>query len=306
MGLYIISTGKALPKKCVSNEDFTKLVDTSDEWIRTRTGIRSRYKCEDESNTDLAVAAAREALKKSDIDKNEIGAVIVATSTADYAFPSTAALVQKELELPEEVIAFDLTSACTGFLHSLSVAHGILMNQDKKYALIVGSERLSSVIDYTDRSTCILFGDGAGAAVVGLNENKFHNLNWTRGNLEVLSNKRGEIGISMKGNDVFKFAVTVMEDAINKLLEKANMTIADVDYVVCHQANERIIAHVQKKYKGYEDKFFINLYNYGNTSAASIPIALEELMASNKISKESKILCVGFGAGLSWSAALIG
>lgn len=307
-GISLVSTGKALPSKVVTNDDLGKIVDTSDEWIYTRTGIKSRYKCEDESCTSLAVSAARNALSKAGIDKNEIGVIVVATSTPDNVFPSVACQIQKALELDEEVMAFDLSAACTGFIYALGVANGLLHTGKKEYALVVGSEEMSRITDYSDRGTCILFGDGAGAAIVKKSDNVFCQKSYTRGNDEVL--RCAGVGndnayISMKGNEVFRFAVTVLHQAIEDVLKESNMTLDDVDYIICHQANERIIGHVQKKFEGYEDKFIINLRQYGNTSAASIPITLDDINESGRLENGNKVIFVGFGAGLTWSGALV-
>ena len=307
-GIQIVSTGRALPEKVITNDDLSEIVDTSDEWIRTRTGIRQRYKCTDESCTSLAVSAARKALDKSGIDKNDIGAVIVATSTADNAFPSTACMVQKELGLKEEIMAFDLSSACTGFLHALKVGHSLLNTMDAEYILLVGSERMSGVLDYSDRSTCVLFGDGAGAAIIKASDGIYCQVSCTRGDDEVLTCKgvgQKDAFIKMNGNAVFRFAVNVLQQGIDAALKKSDMTMDDIDYVVCHQANERIINHVRNKYPGHEDKFYTDIDRYGNTSAASIPIALDELMESGSVKKGMKLVLAGFGAGLSWSSAII-
>lgn len=307
-GISLVATGKALPQKVITNDDLGKIVDTSDEWIYTRTGIKSRYKCEDESCASLAILASKNALMKASIDKDEIGLIVVATSTPDNVVPSTAAMIQKALGLSEEVMTFDLSAACTGFIYALAVANGILHTGQKKYALVVGSEEMSRITDYTDRGTCILFGDGAGAAIIKKSDNDFCQKSYTRGNDEVLQCKgvgKEKAFISMKGNEVFKFAVTVLHQGILDVLEESNMTLDDVDYVVCHQANERIIGHVRKKFKGYEDKFIINLEQYGNTSAASIPITLADMDSAGKIKNGNKVIFVGFGAGLTWSSALI-
>ena len=307
-GIQIVSTGKALPEEIITNDDLSRIVDTSDEWITTRTGIKKRYICRQENTTSLAVNAARNAVKQADINTDDIGAVIVATSTADNAFPSTAAIVQKELGLSENVLAFDLSSACTGFLHALNVGQALLNSTDYKYILLIGSEQMSKIIDYTDRSTCVLFGDGAGAVLIKAADNMYEQINYTRGNEDVLV-CRG-IGaqdsyVKMNGNAVFRFAVDVLKQGIDEILKKSDMTIENIDYIVCHQANERIISHVKKKYPGNEDKFYVNIAEYGNTSAASIPIVLDELAENGCLNKGRKLILAGFGAGLSWSCALI-
>lgn len=304
-GIKIIATGRALPQGRISNDDLTQLVETDDEWITTRTGIKNRYKCNEETSLSLAVKAAQNALCNSGIDRNLIGAVIVATSTSEYIFPSTACLVAKELGLSKEIVAFDLSSACTGFLHGLMVSKGLVNSMERPYVLLVGAEQMSRIVDYTDRGTCILFGDGAGAAVLGPDECEYFQKNWADGNKDVLycEGAGKESLVRMKGNDVFKFAVTVLEQGIREILEMAKLSFEDIDYVVCHQANKRIIEHVKKKFPEYSHKFFMNIENYGNTSAASIPIALDELLTGKE--KGVKLLLVGFGAGLTWSASII-
>lgn len=306
-GIHFLATGRALPKKKVTNDDLSKIVDTNDEWIRTRTGIGQRYLCEEESCMSLAIEAAKKAVSKID-DKSQIGYVIVATTTPDYAFPSVACMVKEALELDDDVMSYDLSAACSGFLYSIETARGLLMAGDKKYALIVGSEQMSRITDFTDRSTCVLFGDGAGAAVVTLDDSKYAHIAKSRGDDKALycsavGNK--EMYIHMEGNQVFKFAVSVIAEGVEEVLKKANLTMDDIDYVVCHQANERIIDHVRKKYAGNEDKFYKNIASYANTSAASIPIALDEMFEKEMLKPGMKIITVGFGAGFTWSSALI-
>ena len=305
-GIKIVATGRALPQKVVTNDDLSRLVDTNDEWISTRTGIRQRYFCEEETCQSLAILAARRAVEKAEIDKKEIGLVIVATATADNVFPSVACMVQNALGLEKEVLAFDLSAACSGFLYGLGVCRSVLLNQDKRYALLIGSEQMSRILDMEDRSTCVLFGDGAAAAVITLEENEFYQKAWSDGNEEVLSCKG--VGyenqhLLMEGSKVFKFAVKAIAQGIDEILEKAGKTMEDIDYVVCHQANERIIDHVSRKYQGV--KFYKNMDRYANTSAASIPIALDEMYENGILKEGMQIICVGFGAGFTWSSALL-
>lgn len=308
MGLHIVATGRSLPQKALDNHMMSELVDTNDEWITTRTGIKTRYICENETCVSLAVEAARKAISKIDGKIDEIGAVVVATSTPDYVFPSVACLVAKELGLKEEILTFDMSAACTGFLHGLDVCRGLLTTHKEKYVLLIGAERMSKIVDYTDRSTCILFGDGAGAAILEAHDKEYIQHAWSRGDVEALNcNGVGndEMHIHMKGNDVFKFAVTVLKKGIDVLLDDSGLSLDDVDYVVCHQANERIIDHVRKKYPGNENKFYMNISKYGNTSAASIPIALDELFEAGKLKTGMRIICVGFGAGLNWGSVMM-
>lgn len=305
-GIKIVATGRALPQKQVTNEDLSRLVDTNDEWISTRTGIRQRYFCEEETCQSLAILAAERAVEKAKIEKSEIGVVIVATATADNAFPSVACMVQNALELEKEVMAFDLSAACSGFLYGLEVCHSVLLNQKKKYALLIGSEQMSKILDMSDRSTCVLFGDGAAAAVISLAENEFYQKSWSDGNSEALS--CGGVGcksqhIFMEGSKVFKFAVKAIAQGIDEILEASKQNLSDIDYIVCHQANERILDHVSRKYQGA--KFYKNMDRYANTSAASIPIALDEMYETGMLKPGMKVILVGFGAGFTWSSALL-
>ena len=306
-GLRIVSTGRALPEKKVTNAELAEQVDTDDAWIRERSGIRARYRCTrpEESCISLAAAAGRRAMERGGISPEDIGAVIVATSTSDFQFPSAAAMVQKALGIAEETTAFDLSAACSGFMLGLSVARGLLQNMEKPYVLLIGSEELSRILDYGDRGSCILFGDGAGAAVLALSDSVFVQKSWTRGREEVLYMEgagSASARLKMNGREVYRFAVTEVGAAIEAVLSEAGRTMEDADLVVCHQANERIIRHVMKKYPGQEEKFFINIGEYGNTSAASIPIALDELMDAGRLKAGTRLVLAGFGAGLTWSA----
>lgn len=303
------------------------MVETNDEWIRTRTGIRERRVCEDETTVSLAAEAALNAVEaaceqlrnkttetacgqREDIAeyiKNEIGVILVATTTPDYAFPSVACLVQKALELPDEVMSFDISAACSGFLYGLDICRGLLSNAKKRFALVIGSEQLSRITDYTDRGSCILFGDGAGAALVELSDTLYVQRQWSRGDMEALrcpgvGNDNAKL--YMQGNKVFKFAVTALQQGVAQVLEDAALTMEDIDHVICHQANLRIIEHVQKKYPEHAEKFYVNIDRYGNTSAASIPIAIDEMRRSGILPTGSKVICIGFGAGFTWSAVL--
>lgn len=309
-GIHIVATGRALPAKIVTNDDLSRMIDTSDEWIRSRTGIGQRYQCEADSCASLAIEAARIALFKAGIEKEEVGAVIVATTTADYAFPNTACLVQKALGLTKEVMAFDMTAACTGFLYGLNVSRGLLLGSNKKYVILIGAEQLSRILDYSDRSSCVLFGDGAAAAVLTLSDDLFVHKAWSDGDdkkeaLSCLGAGNDNAHLFMNGKLVFRFAVCALRQGIDEVLSEAGLTIDNVDYIVCHQANERIIESVRKKYSGAAEKFYVNIEKYANTSAASIPIALDEMFEKGLLQSGMKILCVGFGAGFTWSSALL-
>lgn len=307
-GIQIIGTGRALPDRIVTNDELCKVVDSSDEWIRTRTGICQRYVCANETCVSLASEAARKAINCRNIDIEDIGVVLVATSTADTAFPSTACMVKKELGIPDDVMSFDISAACSGFLYGMEICRGLLLAGKKRYALVIGSEHLSKIMDYEDRASAVLFGDGAAAAVITLADTRYYHKAWSDGNDEVLwcHGPGRETGVlHMQGNKVFRFAVTALMNAMVSILDEASMTLDDIDYVVCHQANIRIIEHVMKKYPGHEHKFYTNIDRYGNTSAASIPIAIDEMIEQGLIGDGKKVLCVGFGAGLTWSSVII-
>lgn len=308
-GIEILATGRALPVQKVSNGDMEKLVETSDSWIVSRTGIHSRYRCSgEESCLTLAAKAAEQALTRSGVQAEQVGLIIVATSSGDWTVPSAACLIQQRLGLPEEVMAFDLGAGCAGFLAALQAAAGILPTLEKPCALIIGAEELSRIVDYTDRNTCVLFGDGAGAAVVRASGKPLYRKSWSRGDEEALSCPgpgRERRLLSMDGHRVFRFAVAALKQALLEVLESAGCGMEDVDYVVCHQANERIIRHVQRQFPGQEQKFVINLAEYGNTSAASIPIALDELSGSGKLKRGMRVLLAAFGAGLCWNSMLL-
>ena len=326
-GIRIVGTGRAVPKRIVTNDDLSRMVETNDEWIRTRTGIRERRVCEEETTVSLAAEAAKNAVEaaceqlcnratetagrqQEDVEgyiKNEIAVILVATTTPDYAFPSVACLVQKALELPDEVMSFDISAACSGFLYGLDICRGLLSNAKKRFALVIGSEQLSRITDYTDRGSCILFGDGAGAALVELSDNLYVQRQWSRGDMEALrcpgvGNDNAKL--FMQGNKVFKFAVTALQQGVAQVLADAGLMMEDIDHVICHQANLRIIEHVQKKYPEHAEKFYVNIDRYGNTSAASIPIAMDEMRRSGILPDGSKVICIGFGAGFTWSAVL--
>ena len=307
--IQIIATGKALPKKLVTNDDMSKIVDTSDEWISTRTGIKQRYFCDGEQNWELACKAAQAALDRGGIEKEQIGAVLVGTGTPDYIMPSMACIIQEELGLPSDIPAFDINAACSGFIYALRVAGSLLQDEERPYALVIGSEQLSTRADMTDRSTCVLFGDGAGAVVIKRNtEKKFYGVWGTEGNRAALGCRGHVMGnpyIYMDGQTVFRFATQYMSNAVKMVLEKAELTVDDIDYVLCHQANERIIDYVRKQFKAPEEKFFKIIHKYGNTSAASIPIGLAEMDEQGLLTAGKKVIIVGFGAGFTWGSMLL-
>lgn len=308
-GLKIVSTGRSVPSKKVTNNDMSEFVETSDEWIKTRTGIANRYFCnENENTTTLAIKSALNAIEKHNINVSDIGICIVASFTPQYLTPSTACLVQSALNLPSDTLCFDLNAACSGFLYSLEVAYGLLKNSPQKYALVIGSEQISSILDFNDRGTCVLFGDGAGAMIVELSEkNIYSSVFGSNGTTKPLkANAKGEdTYLRMDGKAVFRFAVETIPYCIRQISQKENLDIEKIDHIVCHQANSRIIDLAAKKLNLPNEKFYKNMNEYGNTSAASIPIAIDELIQQDKFKLNDKILCVGFGAGLTWGAVLL-
>ena len=311
-GIKIRGTGRCVPEQIVTNDDLARRVETSDEWITSRTGIRHRHHCQDgEGTTHLCVEAARQALRKSGVSPEEIGACIVATLTPETLVPCTACIVQRELSLTEDALCFDLNAACTGFLFGLHTMECLLNQSEKKYGLVVGGEALSRVLNWEDRGTCILFGDGAGAAVVECREGwpSIGAVMGCRGNDELLYVAGPGSGerplVSMEGTKVFKFAVETVPKCMDEVLERHGMTVSDVDFLVFHQANARIIDLVVRKYAIPEEKYYKNLAEYGNTSAASIPLVLSELADQGKIGPGSRVLAVGFGGGLTWGGAVI-
>lgn len=304
-GIKVISSGYYVPSKIVDNNYFASFLETNDEWITTRTGIKERRFVEDESVIDLAYKAGKDAIEKANIDINEIDLIVVASITAKHLTPSIACMVQAKLGLNDkEVMAFDINAACSGYVYALSVANGLMQTMNKKCALIIGSETLSTILDYEDRGTCILFGDGAGALVVKSGEQPLISYHNSNGNDEVLYAYSDERKMRMNGRDVFKFAVKVIPECINKVLEESNLTLDDIDYVVCHQANYRIIANVYKKLGCDPTKFYMNLDKLGNTSGASIPLALGMMDEEGLLKEGMKIICVGFGGGLTYGATL--
>ena len=318
----ILGVGSYLPEKIISNFDLEKIMDTSDEWIRTRTGIKERRVAdENEATSDLATKAALNAIKDANLTPEDIDLIIVATITPDMIFPSTACLVQANIKATKAA-CFDLEAACSGFIYGMTVAKQFIEINTYKHVLVIGAEALSRILDYEDRSTAILFGDGAGAVVMGsVNEggvlstnlgsdgNGKDYLNIPAGGSknpaseETLKNRLHYV--KMAGNDVFKFAVRIMQEASIKCVESANLNLQDIDYLIPHQANIRIIEVSAKRLKLNRDKVYVNLDRYGNMSAASIPVALDEAYREGKIKKGDNIVLVGFGGGLTWGASVV-
>ncbi len=311
MGIKIVSTGSYVPDRVLSNFDLEKMVDTSDEWITTRTGIKERRISEGETTSDMATEAAVKALKGR--NPEIIDLIIVATATPDAFFPSTACKVQAKME-NKRAIAFDISAACTGFIYALYTADSIMRSKNIDKALVIGAERFSKIINWKDRTTCILFGDGAGAVVLRRDEEEgilgfdigadgmFGDLLYVP---SVGSNEEYPFYVRMKGNEVFKVAVRTMVESAKRVLEKTGVSPKEVDLLVPHQANVRIINAVAERLGIEKEKIYINLSKYGNTSAASIPIALDEAIKEGKAKKDSLVLMVAFGGGFTWGSCLV-
>jgi 3-oxoacyl-[acyl-carrier-protein] synthase III len=319
----IIGTGKYVPERVLTNADLEQMVETNDEWIVTRTGIRERrLAAPEQATSDLALHASQEALRSAGLTAEDIDLIIVATITPDMFFPSTACLLQDKLGA-KKAAAFDLSAACSGFIYSLATASSLITTGMYKNALVVGAECLSRITDYTDRNTCILFGDGAGAVVLGPVEEgrgfKSFELgaDGSGGELLCISGGGSRLPataasidekkhfIHMAGNDVFKFAVRVMGSAAEEALRKAGIEKSDIDLLVPHQANIRIINSAINRLDLPEDKCMVNLDKYGNMSAASIPVALAEAVEQGRVNKGDTLLLVGFGGGLTWGASVL-
>jgi len=304
-GIKILATGICVPEKTVSNDDLSQIVDTSDEWIKQRTGMDIRHHVSNEENhTYLAQMAAKRAIEKAGIDKSEIGAIVVCTVSSDYYSPSTACLLQGRLGLRNDIIAFDLGAGCSGFIFGLETIRALMMARNCKYGLIVGAEVLSKKMDMTDRSTCVLFGDGAAAAIVELNNKLYSSVIGVEGDEDMINIKTPNGYIHMDGQGTYKFAVATVPKVISEAVEKAKLSYDDIDYYILHQANLRIIESIAKKLKQPMEKFIVNIEKYGNTSAASVGLALDEAMRGGKIKPGDKVLMCAFGAGRTWGAVV--
>jgi len=319
----IIGTGKYVPERVLTNRDLEAMVETNDEWIVTRTGIKERrLAAESEATSDLAYHAAKEAIAAAGLTAEDIDLIIVATITPDMFFPSTACLLQDKLGA-KQAAAFDLSAACSGFIYGLATATSMIVSGLYKHVLVVGAETLSRITDYTDRNTCILFGDGAGAVVLGKVEEgrgfRSFELGADGGGGDLLKVSGGGSRIPasaqsiadkqhylhMAGNEVFKFAVRIMGNAADEALVKAGLSKEDIDLLVPHQANIRIIQSALNRLNLPEEKCMINLDKYGNVSAASIPIALAEAVEQGRVNEGDTLMLVGFGGGLTWGASVL-
>ena len=306
----IIGTGSYLPPKVVTNDDLSKTIDTSDEWITSRTGIKERRIVTDESTCDLAAIAANNALEMAGIDASELDLIILATTTPDKIFPATATMLQTAIGA--SCPAFDLQSVCAGFVFALTTAEQYIKTGAASKVLVVGSETLSRIVDWNDRSTAILFGDGAGAVVLSGSEETgiLHSKLFSDGNylssLQVSNNYINETGfIEMSGNEVFKIAVNRLSSLAEETLKECNMNSDELDWMVPHQANIRIISAVAKRIKTPMDKVIVTLEKHGNTSAASIPLALDTAVRDGRIQKGHNLLFEGIGGGFSWGSVLV-
>lgn len=320
-GVKIVGVGQYCPTNVVSNEFLSSLVDTSDEWIVKRTGIRERRISNGEGTVDMAEKASIAAIKKSGYSPEEIDLIIVATISPDNLMPSTACKLQKRLGC-KTAVAFDISAACSGFVYGLIIANSLLKGKEKSKALVVGSETLSRIVDWGDRNTCILFGDGAGAAVLEVGSGNgiistYFQSDGERGEKALVSSSfslenpftEGEFEekkyIEMEGREVFKFAVSTIPKIVNTLLEKSCESIDNIKYIIPHQANSRIVEEAARRLGIKSEKFYTNLELYGNTSSASIPIALDEMIEKGLIEKGDKVILAAFGGGLTWAGTLI-
>lgn len=319
-GIIIKGIGAYTPSKIVTNDDLSKIVETSDEWIRSRTGIKERRISQGEDTSYMGIKASEKAIELANIQREDIDLIVFSTCTPDMFIPSSACIVQKEMGL-KNAVAFDLNAACSGFVYGIDVARSLMKTNNYKNALVIGSENLSKVINWEDRKTCVLFADGAAAVVLSKSESE--------GIIDFICKSYGDNGeflsiggrdiknpfmdesiskyqyLDMDGSEIFKFATSSVTSSIKDILQKNNMTIDDIDYIVPHQANVRIIEYVAKKLKTSMDKFYMNIDTYGNTSSASIPLALNEMYNKGILQKGQNLLLVGFGGGLTYGSCLI-
>lgn len=315
--------GHAYPSGVLTNADLEKIVDTNDEWITSRTGIKQRRKAADnEYTSQFAVSAAKLALERAKIDPKEIDIIVCATTTPDQILPSTGCLIQRELGC-ENAAGMDIFAACSGFLYGITMVESMIRTGQIRYALVIGAEVLTKYVDYTDRSTCVIFGDGAGAAVLGQveegkgilatkirSDGRYEEQLYAPGGGTKLGTTHETIDnrlhfFKMKGNELFKVAVRSMAEISGEMLAKAGYSIEDVDMVVPHQANQRITDAVASRLGIDEEKMYSNIAQHGNTSSASIPIALDECLESGKIKEGDLVLLTAFGGGVTWGATVI-
>ena len=318
----ILGVGCYLPPKILTNRGLEKIVDTSDQWIVTRTGIRERrVASKDTASSDLGVQAAKRAIKDAGLKPKDIGLIITATVTPDMFFPSTACIIQNKIGA-KNATAFDINAACCGFVFGLIVAQQFIKTGSYKYILVIGAEKLTSIVDWKDRSTCVLFGDGAGACVVGRSKDKriissFMGADGSKGHLlkvpaggSILPATEDTVKerlhfLKMEGNEVFKIAVRIMVEAANNAIKKAGLECSDIDLLIPHQANIRILMAVAKRLGLSEEKIFMNIEKYGNMSAASSAVALVEAIQQKRVKKNDNVMLVAFGGGLTYGAVVL-
>ena len=322
-GAGIVGMGSYLPEKILTNHELESIVDTSDKWIVERTGIESRRIADkSQATSDLSTIAAERALKDANLNAEDIDLIILATLSGDHTFPATACIVQKNIGAVNAA-AFDINAGCSGFIYGMTMAEGFIKSGMYEKILIIGAETMSRILNWEDRNTCVLFGDGAGACIVGRCEEGYGIISSHMGadgsKGDVLMQQAGGSrlpasietvekklhSVEMNGKEVFKFAVRVMEKASKQALEKAKLEVEDIDLLVPHQANTRIIDAASKKLKLEKDKIFVNLNKYGNMSAASVPVALDEAIKEKRLKKGDNLLLVAFGAGLTWASMVI-
>jgi 3-oxoacyl-[acyl-carrier-protein] synthase-3 len=315
MNSVVVGIGGALPKKCVTNFDFPEELNTSDDWITQRTGIKQRYIAENETTASLATEAARNAIKNSGISAENIDLIIVATVTGDYSFPSVATIVQRELGITGKCAAFDVSAACSGFIYAMNLADLYIKSGKSKCALIIGADTFSKILDWRDRSTCVLFGDGAGAMIlraektnIGIQYTKIYSCS----SGEYIDYLRTTGGISttqsagvlqMDGQEVFRFAVEKFNESLQELLSDNNISIDDIDLIVPHQANIRIIGKLINSAKIDRNKVLITVDKHANTSAATIPLALDTVR--DTVFSKRNVVFLSVGAGFTWGSALV-
>lgn len=321
--IKVVGTGSYLPEKVLSNDDLSKMVNTSDEWIRRRSGIRQRrIAADDEATSDLAARAAKNALDMADMNPGDVELIIVGTSTPDYTIPSVAPIIQEKLGC-RDIFAFDINSVCTSFAAAFMTSYGILSSGFYGNCMVIGADAYSKILNWEDRSTCVLFGDGGGAMIIrrdpsarGILSHLYNADGKGAGFIRIPAGgsknparrmdafKKEDWFYQMDGRKVYEFTLTRVPDTAEILIEKAGLSPDDVDWIVLHQANYRIINAVSRRLGLPEEKFFINIGSVGNTSSASIPIAIDEAVRSGKIKEGNKILMIGYGGGLSWGGVL--
>ena len=314
----IAGVGSYLPARILTNDEMSSMVDTSDEWIRERTGIRQRHiAAEGETTSDLAEAASRRALEHAGMDASEIDLIVMATTTPDFTFPATATILQSRLDIRQGA-AFDVQAVCSGFIYALSIADSMIARGQARKALIVGAETMSRIVDWTDRTTCVLFGDGAGAVVLSAEEKtgdqdsgvlgsylrsdgRFKDLLHVDGGP---SSTQSVGHLRMVGNQVFRHAVTNIAESMSTIADRAGVAIADIDWFVPHQANQRILEGVARKLSIPTEKVISTVADHGNTSAASVPLALDRAIQDGRIKRGDLLLMEALGGGFTWGAAL--